>query len=387
MNATDACMRCRFAAFLCAFLLVQGCLNPLAVRHPGVESPTPPRGKGPDLSDSVVVASPREQLDPSLRSPGNTVETWVVHTRACEQGLGTNPWPSIAVARLDDDGGPLHGTEPDELLCRMARRPVVMLVHGNDYNYHDSTKQAIEVRAKLQELGGLAPDALFVVFDWPSERQTIRIAPDLNEKTRRARVAGYHLAGFLQSAPQGTRICMMGHSDGGRVVLSATHLLSGAALEGFWNDVDVQLATGRRDLRIRCVTLEAAVNHSWLNPGARLGETLPSCEALLNLNNRCDYALLVFALGRYTGIGPALGRVGFTHWDKKKLGPLMDKVEEIDHTDRSGFKHTNFVEALEYPDVGPRIAAYTSWAESTRSSPAIQFDWGGQIVGAEAPPH
>ena len=41
------------------------------------------------------------------------VETWVVHTRACEQKMGTDPWSSITVGRFDGPGVPLHGTPPE----------------------------------------------------------------------------------------------------------------------------------------------------------------------------------------------------------------------------------------------------------------------------------
>jgi hypothetical protein len=32
---------------------------------------------------------------------GSTVETWEIDTRACEQVMGSNPWPCVAVNRLD----------------------------------------------------------------------------------------------------------------------------------------------------------------------------------------------------------------------------------------------------------------------------------------------
>ncbi|WP_422928288.1 alpha/beta hydrolase [Singulisphaera sp. PoT] len=344
-------------------LCVPGCFGPFVSRTSKTAAERPARGKGPDLSGIIKVDSPREHFDPELISPGSGVETWVVHTRACEEAAGSNPWPNLAVGRLDESGGPLHGTDPEALLERMAGRPTVILVHGNAYTYRESTKEAIEIRAKLEAIGGFAPDSLFVIFDWPSERIDRDFVVDLNEKARRARIAGYHLARVLQAAPPQSRICLMGQSDGGRIVLSTTHLLSGAEIRPFLREPSLQLSNGRRDLRIRCIALDSASAHHWLNPGERLEHTLPTCEALLNLPNRCDYALSVYVFGRYTGIKGALGSVGLTHSDRKRIGPLMSKVEEIDHHHQSKFKHTTFPEALTYPDVAPRIAAYTSWGD------------------------
>ena len=66
----------------------------------------------------------------------------------------------------------------------------------------------------------------------------------------------------------------MGQSDGGRIVLTTLHLLSGAVLEAFWTEPDVQLSSGRPDLHLRAVILDAAAGHHWLNPDERLEQAL-----------------------------------------------------------------------------------------------------------------
>ena len=339
-----------------------GACGPDAPPSVSIAPPDRPPTSAPP-PDPVIVDSPRADDDFEITTPASAIETWIVHTRACEQTMGSNPWPSIAIARLDEQGGPLHGSEPEVLLGRMAGRPSVFLIHGAEYTYRESTREAVQVRAQLEALGGLTPEALFVVFDWPSERTRPLLSADLNEKARRSRVAGYHLARFLQASPPGSVVCLMGQSDGARVALVAMHLLSGAELRRFLNEPSAQLGSGRSDLHIRGVVLEAAVGHTWLNPGDRLGSALPNCEALLNLRNSGDLALAVFGLGAYTGLHPALGMVGLSSHDLKKLGPLKDRVEEINHHSSSGLDHTPFTRALTYPEVARRIAAYTSWRD------------------------
>ena len=155
----------------------------------------------------------------------------------------------------------------------------------------------------------------------------------------------------------------MGQSDGGRIALTTTHLLSGAELKRFQAEPGVQLESGRPDLRIRLVVLEAAAAHHWLDPGERIEQTLPGTEALLNLRNRRDLALSFYVYGSYTGLKRPLGLVGLTARDRRRLGPLADRVEEINHHSLSGRRHTLFPRALTYPCVARRIAAYTSFAD------------------------
>lgn len=294
---------------------------------------------------------------------GQGVETWEIDTRRCEQVMGTSPWPCAAVNRFDEPSGTLVRADPASLLATMAGRPVVILSHGNGYEDDVSMREALQVRNQLEALGGLPSGTLFVVFDWPSERSLRSLVRDLNEKARRSQVAGYHLARFLEVAPAGSTICLIGQSDGARISLTAMHLLSGQVLPNFLREPSAQLESARPDFRLRCVALEAAVGHHWLDPGERLGGALTNCEAMLNLRNDRDFALSVFTLGTYTGQRRPLGEVGLTVRDRKRLGPLADRVEDIDHHSYSGRDHTLFTEALTFPCVAQRIAAYTSFGD------------------------
>ena len=303
-------------------------------------------------------------IDAGITAPGeeSPVETWVVHTRACEQKMGADPWASLTVARFDGPGMPLHGTPPEILLERMAERPSVFLIHGYGYSYRDAVDEAVKVRSQLAESGGLPSETLFIVFDWPSERALRDIYADLNEKSKRARIAAYHLARFIQEAPGGARICLFGQSDGGRVSLTTMHLLSGAVVPPLFGEPGAQLSAGRPDLGCRCVIIDAAAGHNWLRPGQRLDQALPYCEALYNIYNTGDVVLMLFMLGRFTGFQPAIGRIGLTSHDLKALGELASKVEQIDLRPRVGFIHTSFTQALSLPDIAERIARYTSWS-------------------------
>ncbi len=166
----------------------------------------------------------------------------------------------------------------------------------------------------------------------------------------------------MQESPAGSRVCLFGQSDGGRLALTAMHLLSGAVLPPIFGEPSAQLSAGRPDLRFRCVIVDAAAGHHWLNPGQRLDQALPSCEALFNIYNTGDAALMFFILGRFTGFRPAMGMVGLTKHDTAALGPLAARVEQIDLHSRVGYSHTSFQQALGFADVADRIALYTSFS-------------------------
>jgi Alpha/beta hydrolase of unknown function (DUF900) len=346
-----------------------GCRSP----EPQYSANTPAAVSLPDPSGSTLSPLPGQNDvilgpdsgDGGLLTPAaqSLVETWVVHTRACEQKIGTDPWASITIARFDGPGVPLHGAPPEALIERMAGRTSVFLIHGYGYGYSQAVDEAVKVRTQLDDAGGLPPETLLIVFDWPSERQLRDLYADLNEKAKRTRIASYHLARFLQEAPGGCRICFLGQSDGGRLALTTMHLLSGATLPAIFGEPAAQLNGGRPDLRLRCVIVDAAAGHNWLNPGERLDQALPSCESLYNIYNTGDVALMLFIFGRFTGFRPAIGRVGLTSHDRKALGPLSARVEQIDLHARVGFSHTSVPQALGFPDIAEHVARYTSWSE------------------------
>ena len=218
------------------------------------------------------------------------------------------------------------------------------------------------MRGQLEAAGGLPPETVFIVFDWPSERELRGFYADLNEKSKRTRIAAFHLARFLQETPPGSRVCLLGQSDGGRLALTTMHLLSGAVLPPIFGEPSAQLSAGRPDLRFRCVIVNAAAGHHWLNPGERLDQALPSCEAFFNIYNTGDAALMFFILGRFTGFRPAIGMVGLMKHDLAALGPLSARVEQIDLHSRVGFSHTSVPQALGFTDIAERVARYTSFS-------------------------
>jgi hypothetical protein len=287
-------------------------------------------------------------------------DAWFIRTWHCRQMLGTEPWDCFEVLKFGREGG-LTRVPPGQFWGEAEGRPVVIFVHGNLGAAHLAVTSTLFMRDTLDELGALPPDALIVSFDWPSFRLREHDLLDLAEKQRRGFVAGYHLARLLQGLPPGTRVSLIGHSEGGRVVCSALHLLGGGRLDTLSPGFSVTLPEDRPrcHLRIRTVLIGEAVDNDWIVPGRRLGQSLVPVEAMLNLVNPLDNAIDAYPFTIQSGHRPALGRKGLTDHDRKRMPPvLLARYAEFDVSPYIGPVHT-MSGALVQPPVARAIAPYT----------------------------
>jgi hypothetical protein len=252
-----------------------------------------------------------------------SLEYWVVSTRACPQILGSDPGPFLQAFRVDSRGR-LARRDPTELLA--TRRPVIFLVHGTYYTAEKAVNEGLRI---CDDLAGQAPsDAIVVAFTWPSQRGAASLVRDVNDKARRAFVAGYHLARFLQGFPPGSRVSLIGHSHGGLAVLAALHLLGGGILDD--GDDATALQAWGQSLRLRAVVIGAACDRHWLDPDERFSRALAASEGILCLYNPIDPVLIVHPFGDYSDHRRALGKAGVLTGDRstgryqqRNIGLLM----------------------------------------------------------------
>lgn len=308
-------------------------------------------------------------LDHFRPRPEQVERFWVVQTRECPQVMGTDPWPRLKVLHFDAQGE-LVERDPNELLAQCAGRVVLVQVQGSLTTPDIALGGLMWTDSWLRRNRALPDNAVVVAFDWPSQR-IYRFDPrDINEKGRRAYVAGYHLARFLQAFPSGSRVCLLGQSYGGRVVPSALHLLGGGALNSQDRDPPVRLPASRPDLHLRAVVIAGASDRNWLDPGERLDRALVGCEALLNLYNRRDEALRLYPLLIRSGHRHALGKLGLSNRDFDRLGPLAARYAEFDVHDELGREHS-LLDAVANPVIAGKIAPYL-WNSNARPAPRQQ---------------
>lgn len=95
----------------------------------------------------------------------------------------------------------------------------VVYVHGNMTDLNWSIIRGLKVYENLIGNRQDSPPVRFVIWSWPSERQTVPIR-DALLKSRKAVCVGYTLRAFLDTL-QGTAPALIGYSFGGQVVVSA----------------------------------------------------------------------------------------------------------------------------------------------------------------------
>lgn len=306
-------------------------------------------------------------LDFFAPRPEQVERFWIVETRECPQVMGSDPWAKLKVLHFDAEGQ-LVPRDPGELFAQAVGRPVFIQVQGSLTTPDIALGGLMWSAAWLRENQALPPDAVVIAFDWPSQRVYDSDYRDINEKGRRAYVAGYHLAKFLLEFPSSGRITLLGQSYGGRVVPSALHLLGGGCLNSQDHDSPVRLPGLRPDLQLRAIILAAASDHDWLNPEQRFDRALHACEGLLNLYNRRDEALAQYPLLWRSGHQRALGRLGLKQSDLDRLGPLAARYEEHDIHDQLGREHT-LLDSVANRQIARWMAPYL-WSPDPGPAPA-----------------
>lgn len=303
--------------------------------------------------------------------PQEVERFWIVQTRECPQVMGSDPWPKLKVLHFDKEGE-LVERDPRELFAQTIGRPVFIQVQGSLTTPDIALGGLMWSQAWLPENRVLPPDAVVIAFDWPSQRVYQNDLRDINEKGRRAYVAGFHLASFLLGFPRESRISVLGQSYGGRVVPSALHLLGGGCLDSQNHDPQVRLQGTRPDLHIRAMIVEGASDHNWLDPDERFGRALHGCEQLLNIYNRRDEALVRYPFLIKSGHRKALGRRGMTQGDFDRIGPLAAKYEEHDVHDLLGREHT-LLDAVANRQISRWMAPYLWAADPGPISPRPHY--------------
>ncbi|MFM8217828.1 MAG: hypothetical protein ACKOJF_02785, partial [Planctomycetaceae bacterium] len=192
---------------------------------------------------------------------------------------------------------------------------------------------------------------------------------------RRASYHGVYLANLLGHFPPEQPVCLVGHSHGARCAVATLHALGGGAVED-----GTRLAPGLAPpQRMRSVLLAAAIDHHWLNPGARYGRALYPVEKILVVHNQADAWLRVYSWKNLLGNSSALGQSGLSRADQFQLDSLNQKVVLLDATRLTGNDHdfAAFNTRAEYADaIAPMVtfadaAPVLPPAESVASTPNL----------------
>lgn len=304
---------------------------------------TKPLRAGEELLYAVPPLVPRTGDYPGPEADGATY--WIVSSRRAAQHRLDPPSGSLDYFRRGPDGSTMSG---DAALMRseiIPGIPVCIFIHGSFVGWSDQLKAS---QNSYHWIRNAAPDQPLQVifFDWPSDGPYTYLFPiDVTVRGERAEFNGFHVAHLISQLPPECPVCLIGHSHGARVTVSALHLVASGTIKNyaFYGDIG-------RHRPLRAVLAAAAVDHDWLNPDGPYGRALCRSE-VLNLRNHCDAALFFYPLARPLS-RPALANVGFTDADRAEMGLLAYRAREVDVTDLVGRSHT-----FPYYDREPAIAA------------------------------
>lgn len=259
---------------------------------------------------------------------------WIVSSLASSQ-LPEADRPRFAVTvRRYDSGTGMAASSLSHLQADIDPSiPVCVMVHGSFMGERFVSSEAMKTW-KWMKQGAQGRPFQMIYFRWPSDRPLgPLVAIDVAILGRQASWNGFYLNALLHSLPENSRIGLIGHSHGTRVIGSALHLMGGGRIEGLQSR-----HRKHADQRIRTVFAASAIDHHWLNPGEELGCALGRTEGVLNLTNTQDPALAVFPL-RCKGIRRALGRTGLTEDDREQLGSLARRVKDLNVAEQVGCRH------------------------------------------------
>ncbi len=308
------------------------------------EFPAPPLPLVTDISQQVI-SEPQFLQEPSTEQEFLSLPTqdnvlpvceskyWIVSSRCAVQNIHSKslePWGLDVYER--NCGGQLIHTSLDMMSAQLdPSLPICVFSHGSFVNWELQCREAHAAFQRLQHC--TSSPVQFIFFTWPSDGPFTFILPvDVGVRGNQAEFNGFHMAHLLSRLPQHSRVSLIGHSHGARVMLSALHLSGGGTILGHVFNGNM----GYR--RYRLILAAAATDHNWLNPGQRYGCSLNSVECMLNFRNSEDLALAFYPLARPLFTSP-LGRRGFSRRDQMKLGAHAAKIRTVDVTCQLGHEH------------------------------------------------
>lgn len=312
LNCFTACTRC--SRIVCLLTLVVALLTNGVLRAAEAQS---------DAATQVSAS----RTDKSSRY-------WIVSTEDSPQSFDDSLPRFCARVQCRHADGSGHNSTLEALKKSLRPDvPLVIMVHGSFMDSPSVEPESQRTWKWLQHAARGKPFD-FIYFRWPSYRSpSLMINIDVAVLGRRASRNGFYLAGLIRSLPASTQVGLIGHSHGTRVIASALHLMAGGTVEEIGCP---ELRCGQ--CHIRTVFTASAIDHDWLGKGERFERALCSTEALLNLQNPRDPALVIYPLRRI-GSRRALGHTGFTEKDLQQLGAQAVKVRDVNVGSTVGCQH------------------------------------------------
>ena len=288
-----------------------------------------PANQGNSAVAELPLGSAPAMAPPPVQNVGGCY--WLVSSRNAKQNYRQNSGCYLDVFQRFGDGTCVRSDIASLSAQISPNLPVCVVVHGGFVSWDDTLKESHEAYQCVQAVAQCPIQMIF--FSWPSDGPYTFLLPiDIAIRGQWADFNGFYVARLVSYLPPSCPVCLVGHSFGCRTVLAAAHVMAGGEMHGL-------VFTGQPPTnRTRIVLAAAAVDHHWLDPGEKYERALPRAECVVNLRNQEDLPLLFYPLNRPFA-GRSLARVGFTGWDRRRLGGQNPKAIDYDVTANIGHAH------------------------------------------------
>lgn len=217
-----------------------------------------------------------------------------------------------------------------QAVCLFEDHPFIetwIFVHGNQISKDMAVERGTRVYRTLRACSENKGPIRFIIWSWPSVRETNRIA-DARIKSKRTDAESFYFGNFLAAYSENGPTSIIGYSFGARVVSGGLHLANGGCINGFYLPNNAM-----PDQTYRIAFLAAAVEHDGVLPGGRYERALAITDRLLLQNNSADQALRFFWILN-SSRPKALGITGLSH------SPPDCCVQQFDWEEAIGKDHS-----------------------------------------------
>lgn len=200
--------------------------------------------------------------------------------------------------------------------------PTVIWVHGNNSDANDARKSGWAIYQAVRKCCG--GPLRFVIWSWPSERQTICAVPDVRIKADVSEAQGYYLAWFLDQVPAEMPVGVIGYSYGTRLTSAGMHLLGGGVIQRL--ALRERAHPDRQPMRL--FFMAAAQDSNGFAPWGRYRCAPSQIAHLTVLVNECDFVLRCYPRLEAPDGPPALGATGLRGMAATSLA--RSQVRQVD---------------------------------------------------------
>ncbi len=239
-----------------------------------------------------------------------------------------------------------NGTSTQQPVCLFAEHDFVetwIFVHGNQISKEMAVDRGTRVYRTLRACSQNKGPIRFIIWSWPSKRETNRIA-DARIKSKRTDAESFYFGNFLAAYSSNGPTSIIGYSFGARVVCGGLHLANGGCINGIYLP---NHAMPQQMYRVSL--LAAAVESDGILRGGRYERAMVMTDHLLLQNNSADKALRFFWIINRSK-PKALGNTGLA------CSPPGCSVQQFDWENAMGRDHSVW-QYIDRPAITSRILA------------------------------